>query len=123
MKKKRMILFVFSSILLLLSYYLVGHILFDSHGMNDWPLVMLAICTTIMLISFAFFYHIAAISSAMSYSLGYGLGFIFQSNGLDQGEGATNNLWIIWLICTLIICFIGYVIEPYYLKKNKPIIF
>lgn len=120
MKEKRRRIFVITVVILVVSYLLVGN---GSHGMKQWPIIMLAISGVITLIALGFFYHYGAITASVSYILGYGIGYLFQSNGFDPGGGTTNNLWQIWLISTLVICALGFVIEHFYLKKNKPIIF
>ena len=93
-------------IILFLGYLLIRHALLDLHKMKDWPTVLFVSCFVVIAICFFIKKTIAPLITSISYVIGFALGYIFQSSGVDAGGGTTNNLWIIWTITIFVFVFL-----------------
>lgn len=104
---------------LLLSYFLCRFAFFPFHGMKQWPDILAAAGLVVLLISFALKLHWVSMTAAFGYILGFGLGAIFNTDGVDQGGGATNNLWIIWTASYLLFILAGTALDAAAKRKRK----
>lgn len=89
---------LFFLVLLVFQYVICRYLFFDLHGMKDIPFLLFDISIVTMVIAVYNHLKITSISSVIGYILWFFIAFIFQSNGLDEGMGMTNNFWIIWLV-------------------------
>lgn len=55
--------------------------------------------------------------AALSYSIGFLSGMIFQTDGVDAGGGRTNNFWLIWIV--VYICGIIFAIASEWIAVVK----
>ncbi len=101
--KKNIILHLVSLGILCAGYVLTRYILFDLHGMKQWPLVLFVCGIVVIGVSFLAKAKQVPVFMALSYIGGFFVGAIFQTDGLDAGGGRTNNLWIIWAV--VFVCF------------------
>ena len=108
-----------SIIVLFLGYLLIRYALLDLHSMKDWPTVLFVSCFVVIAICFFTKKTIASFITSISYVIGFALGYIFQSSGVDAGGGTTNNLWIIWTITIFVFVFIAIITELFALKKTN----
>ena len=106
-----------SIIILFFGYLLIRYALLDLHKMKDWPTVLFVSCFVVIVICFFVKKTIIPLITSISYPIGFVLGYIFQTNGVDVSGGTTNNLWIIWTFTILILVFISIVIEFFVSKK------
>ena len=107
-----------SLVIHIFSFIIIRYILFDIHGMKQFP-VILFLCVFIAIIASALTKaKIIPYIISISYPIGFIIGLIFQKNGTDLGGGLTNNLWIIWTISIVIIVIISIIIE-FIIKKNS----
>lgn len=90
---------------------LIRYGLYDLHGMKQWP-VELAVFTLVVLVV-ALLANKPRLSGCAcgGYLLGFGIGALFQSRGLDAGGGSTNNLWILWAVSLLVCILLGVGLE------------
>lgn len=110
--KKRDWLWMLGAVLCFAAAYLLCRFAFFSlHGMKQWPNILAAIGLAILLIALFFKKRITAVATILGYLGGFALGILLQSSGLDQGGGATNNLWIIWTVAFLICTAIGVIAD------------
>ncbi len=82
--------------LLGISYWFCRYAFFDMHGMKQWPNLLAIIGMAIVIIASIFGQHIISVSTVIGYMGGFILAMIFNTGGMDQGGGRTNNAWIIW---------------------------
>ena len=101
--KKNLILHLISLGILCAGYVLTRYVLFDLHGMKEWPLVLFVCGIVVIGISLVAKGKQTPIFTALAYIAGFAAGVIFQTDGLDAGGGKTNNLWIIWTV--VFVCF------------------
>ncbi len=103
MKIKNLTLHLISLVILSIGYVLIRYVLFDLHGMQEWPFMLFSCGIVIIAISFIVKGKQTPVFMPLSYIAGFAAGVIFQTDGLDAGGGKTNNLWIIWTI--VFVCF------------------
>lgn len=108
-----------SFIILFLGYLLIRYALLGLHKMKEWPTVLFGCCFLVIVACYLKKKTITPLITSLSYSIGFVLGYIFQTNGVDHGEGTINNLWLIWTITILIFVFISIVIELFLLRKSN----
>lgn len=77
------------------------------HGMKEWPLDLFIFGLIVILAAAIFDYRIAMLCAAAGYICGFVFGMLFNSYGVDQGGGRTNNAWIIWTVSFIVIILIG----------------
>lgn len=108
-----------SLFILLISFIIIRYALFEIHGMKQIPLIlflpiflaMIIFCfTKLKIIPFVF---------AVSYPIGFVLGNIFQTYGIDAGGGATSNMWIIWTSVIIAMIIISVITELINRNKSK----
>ena len=110
---------VVSLLILILSFTVVRYAVFGIHGMKQLPLVLgLLIAVELIVLCFTKV-KIVPLISAISYPLGFAIGRLFQTSGLDAGGGATNNLWIIWIGTIFVMNIIAVFAELINRKKAK----
>lgn len=123
MKLKRSTAAILSIGLLLLSYVLIRYGLFERHGMKQWPNI-LAIGTILIITTTLFYcYNLSAIITSFGYIIGYFIGEILNIQGTNHDGNHAPMLWLVWLISLIVIAIIGFLIEYFIKKNNKPIIF
>lgn len=82
--------------LLSVSYWLCRFVLFEMHGMKDWPNMLALVGLIIIIIASIYGRRKLSVLTVAGYMGGFILAMIFNTDGLDQGGGGTNNAWIIW---------------------------
>ena len=99
MKKKIRILTALLSIVLLLAgFVLTRYILFDLHGMKQWPQTLLIIGAVIVVAAWFQKSKLIPLITSVAYTVSFFAGVLFHTNSVDAGGTATNNLWIIWTV-------------------------
>ena len=106
------------SIILIFSFIIIRYVLFDIHGMKQFPLLLFLCVFIEIIVSALTKVKIIPYIISISYPIGFIIGLIFQKNGTDFGGGLTNNLWSIWLVSIVIITIISIIIE-FLIKKNS----
>lgn len=82
--------------LLGISYWLCRFAFFNMHGMKQWPSLLAILSMAVLIIATIFGKHIISVTTVIGYMVGFILAMIFNTDGIDQGGGRTNNAWIIW---------------------------
>lgn len=83
--------------ILMVTYFIIRFPLFYFHTMKQWPLVLLGAGIIAIAISgFRKNANTVPFFTDIGYAVGFAVGAIFHSNGIDPGGGRTDNLWIIW---------------------------
>ena len=93
---KRTVTLLISAVLLCAGYVLTRYVLFDLHGMKQWPLILLIIGAIIAGISFVMKARLTPIVIGAAYSVSFLMAALMQTDSVDAGGMRTNNLWIIW---------------------------
>ena len=120
MKKKIRILTALLSIVLLLAgFVLTRYILFDLHGMKQWPQTLLIIGAVIVVAAWFQKSKLIPLITSAAYTVSFFSGVLFHTNSVDAGGTATNNLWIIWTGMYLLIILISIIIELVSRFRNR----
>ncbi len=89
------------------------------HGRSDAPIIVAIFGVIALIISYVFKLNLLTLVSTFGYIIAFLLGVIFQTNGVDGGGGATNNLWQIWLISYWVFLGLGFIVNIILKKKHK----
>lgn len=111
LKRNNIILHSVSLCILCIGFLLCRYALFSIHGMKQFPVLLLALGVVFLVASFLIEGKIVPTIISLAYIIGFIAGVIFQSNGVDAGGGATNNLWMIWTFSFIGITFAGFICE------------
>lgn len=109
--RRKVQIYLLSIGILATGFILIRYILFELHGMKQWPLLLMLLCLVVITVSFAVKAKITPVASSISYTIVFFLAWIFQTNGADSGDGRTNNLWIIWTIFIIVSVIVSAIIE------------
>jgi hypothetical protein len=95
--------------LLAISYWLCRFVFFGIHGMKQWPNMLAIVGLITIVIASTGGRRLLSVATIVGYIGGFVLGMIFNTDGVDQGGGGTNNAWKIWgtvFICSILISII-----------------
>jgi len=104
-------------------FYILGRhdVLGGWHDMRQWPSILFIFGLVVIAIAAFFYCRKVMIGAAAGYIAGFALAWLFNTDGVDPGGGATNNAWIIWTVTLLVLIFAGAVWDTatkYVIKKN-----
>lgn len=106
--------------LLAISYWLCRFVFFGMHGMKQWPNMLAIVGLITIVIASIGGRQSLSIATVVGYVGGFILAMIFNTDGVDQGGGGTNNAWKIWgtvFICSILISIIlGYISKQRHIK-------
>ncbi|MPW27073.1 hypothetical protein GC105_14925 [Alkalibaculum sp. M08DMB] len=106
--------------LLAISYWICRFVFFGMHGMKQWPNMLAIVSLIIIVIASIGGRQSLSVATVIGYIGGFVLAMIFNTDGVDQGGGATNNAWKIWgtiFICSILISIIlGYIFKQRHKK-------
>ena len=108
---KRLITAFLSAALLLAGYVLTRYVLFDLHGMKQWPMTLLVIGGLVTGVAWILKARLIPLTASAAYTISFFIGALLQTNSIDAGGTATNNLWIIWTGAYLISILIAFIAE------------
>ena len=94
MKKKYPISQIASILFLILGFILCRYILFRSHGMKEWPVVLFLAGVIVLGISIYRKKLYLPLFVSLGYPISWVIGAFTQSDSVDPGGGFTNNLWL-----------------------------
>ena len=115
----RILTALLSAVLLLAGYVLTRYILFDLHGMKQWPFAMLILSAIIAVISLIMKARLIPIMTGVAYSISFMIAALFQVDSINAAGMRTNNLWIIWTGVFLFLIIAIIVGELTVRAKNK----
>lgn len=121
MKKKYTITHIASILLLMMGFVLCRYILFRSHGMKEWPVVLFLAGVIVLGISIYRKKLYLPLFISLGYSISWVIGAFTQSDGVDPGGGFTNNLWLTWMIAYAGIILAGIAFEVISPKAKRAI--
>ena len=101
------------------SFILVRYVLFELHGMKDWPELLAVVSLVILVLALAKKKTWIALTTGFGYPVSFGLGLLFVRDGTNPGGGRKNNRWFLWTICLLIFIFAGVVAQIVSERKSK----
>lgn len=119
LNKKNIKMHLLSLFILCAGFVLCRYVFFDIHGMKQLPAALFGVGMVFLAISIFLRGKMAPIIITLAYLIGFVAGVVFETDGIDAGGGATNNLWIIWttvFICFSVICIIT---ESAYSTKKR----
>ena len=119
MKKKYTITHIVSVILLMLGFVLCRYVLFRSHGMKEWPVVLFLAGVIVLGISIYRKKLYLPLFISLGYPISWVIGAFTQSDSVDPGGGFTNNLWLTWMLSYVGIILVGIVLELISPKAKK----
>lgn len=105
--------------LLGISYWLSRFSFFEMHGMKQWPNLLAILSITIIVIATIFGNRIIPVVTVVGYMSGFILAMIFNTDGVDQGGGRTNNAWIIWGTVLIFSILIGIILGFIYKQRHE----
>ena len=108
---KRLITAFLSAALLLAGYVLTRYVPFDLHGMKQWPMTLLVIGGLVTGVAWILKARLIPLTVSAAYTISFFFGALLQTNSIDAGGTATNNLWIIWTGVYLISILIAFIAE------------
>lgn len=100
-------------------YVLCRYVLFDLHGMREWPSVLFAAGILVLALSFLAKAKGVPLAVAIGYTAAFAVGAVFQTNGTDPSGGRTNTLWILWTAAYIGITLAAAAVEIITAKINK----
>ena len=100
-----------------LSYWLCRFVLFDIHGMKQWPNALAMVGFIIIIIASIGGRRIISAATIIGYMGGFILAMIFNTDGVDQGGGGTNNGWKIWGVVFVLCILIGLAFDIIHKRK------
>ena len=110
-RKNKILLGVSMIGLLAISYWIFRYALFEIHGMKQWPNVLAIVSLIIIIIAFINNRRAISMMTIVGYIGGFVLAMLFNTDGIDQGGGRTNNGWIIWGIVFIVSILVGIILE------------
>ena len=120
MKNKiRILTALLSLVLLLAGYVLTRYMLFDLHGMKQWPQTLLIIGAVVVVAAWFQKSKLIPLITSVAYTVSFFAGVLFHTNSVDVGGTATNNLWIIWTGMYLLIILVSIIIELVSRFRNR----
>ena len=119
LNKKNIIVHLFSLCILCIGFVLCRYVFFNIHGMKEMPVDLFVFGMIFIIISFILKCKITPICASVAYIIGFVVGMIFQTNGVDVGGGTTNNLWIIWVVVFVFITLAGVICEKFIGSAKK----
>lgn len=103
-------------IVLGLSYTVCGLLCFGVHGMREWPPLLLGAGCFALCVSWFAALPWFGNAACGGYLIAFGIGCIFQTDGVDPGGGAAGNLWQIWTTAYAVLMALGLVTDL--VRKN-----
>lgn len=100
-------------------FLLCRYSFFSMHGMKQWPLDLFIVGLIVIVIASVLNSRKVLACTVIGYIGGFALGMIFNTDGVDQGGGATNNAWIIWTLSFIAIIIISVFWELVSRHKKK----
>ena len=108
---KRKIHTVVSLFLLFTGFLMCRYVLLGLHGMKEFPELLFCFGLIIIGIAAIFNGQKIMLCTAAGYSIGFLLGFLFQSERRGSGGYMVNTMWEVWALTMLGCVFIGIVWE------------
>ena len=105
-------------LLLGLSYWLCRYVLFDLHGMKQWPDILALLSFVVLQVSFFMKKLRLMVAAPLGYIGGFGIALLFRSYGADAGGGRTSDFWLIWAVILLFCILAGVAAEIFAKKKS-----
>lgn len=102
-----------------ISFIVVRYALFEIHGMKQIPFILFLFIFLSMFIFCFKKLKIMPFVFAVSYPIGFVLGNMFQTYGVDAGGGTTSNMWIIWISVIIVMMVVSVIAELINRKKSK----
>lgn len=102
---------ILASLAMLLSFILCRYVLFDLHGMKQWPFYLFLFGLVIMVIAAVFEARWVMLLTITGYIGGFAFGILFGADYVDLGCGRSNNIWVIWTVSFIIIILVGIIWE------------
>ena len=117
---KKRIVGVTSLCAMLIAYFVFRYLLFEWHGMKQFPLYLLIVGIIVITVSGIIKGNrIAPVFTAAGYIVGFLGGYLLAAPSYDPGGGILNNMWQIWMNSYGTAIIAGILIEIFNGKKHK----
>lgn len=109
-------------VLLAISYWLCRFVYFGIHGMKQWPNMLAIVGLITIVIASIGGRRLLSVATVVGYMGGFIVAMLFNTYGIDQGGGRTNNAWEIWgvtfILSILISIFLGFISKQRHKKMR-----
>ena len=117
---KKRIVGVASLCVTLIAYFVFRYLLFEWHGMKQFPVYLLIVGIIVIVVSGLIKGNrITPIFTTAGYIVGFFVGHLLAVTSYDPGVGILNNMWQIWISLYAIAIIAGVLIEIFNGKKHK----
>lgn len=106
-------------VIVVINYICARFIFFNIHGMKDMPNTMALISAALVAFFILSDKIFASIAACIGNTIGFILGYLFNTTTVDYITGNTNNYWLIWIISYAIIVVIGLIIDRMFHVKHR----
>ncbi len=93
------------------SFVLCRFVFLYIHHMKQWSELLAIISLIILVAAMVLDLKWMSVTTAFGYIVGFIIGAVFNTNGVDPGGGGTNNFWSLWALTIMICIFAGFVID------------
>lgn len=118
-KLSRFSFFLFG--IIIVSYITIRFVLFDKHGMKEFPDTLALVSGALSALFILCNKHVSSILSSFGYFVSFMIGLKYHKTYIDVITGNNDNLWLIWLISYAIIIGVGFIIDEimFHVKHKK----
>jgi len=116
--KKNILTHLLSMCVLCIGFVLCRYVFFEMHGMKQLPVLLFGIGMFLVAISFFLKGNVTPICTSFAYIVGFVVGVIFETDGIDASGATTNNLWIIWTVVFICCTVVGVISERIFSAKK-----
>ena len=93
---------VISAISLYIGFLICRYLLFDLHGMREWPFDLFIFGIFVICVAGIFNAKRIMLCTVSGYCVGFFMGVLFEVKWIDSNGASRNNLWI-WFTLTMIV--------------------
>ena len=108
---KRIIWAAASIFILCIGFFICRYLLFDLHGMGEWPLDLFVFGLIVICASGLFNGKKIMICTALGYIISFFMALLFSVDWIDANGFARSSLWIWWTIAMVTFVIIGAIWE------------
>lgn len=112
--KERITIFLISTAILLVGFIIFRYVLFDMHGMKEWPFDLFVVGLILCLVGALLKGYFTCCFTVVGYILGFAIGI----NALEGTAGEASG-WLFWLVVFVGLSVVGIVIDIFMKLRTK----
>ena len=109
----------YSVIYLIVGWVMCRFMLLPAHSMKDVPDMLALIGAIIIIFSIIKNHNSTARMASLGYVVSFLIALLLQKKGTDPGGGATNTMWIVWIVSYALLIAYGIFIDIKISKQKK----